>query len=205
MVENDPFGDSAGIERDVFFLETQRWMRRVFAERICSASSRRDDKTLSALRLEATYQLAEFLYLLEAQGIKAEDQLHRLTQLHNDYIVALTKDEEKMSRLGLARDRALDAIFTADTLPRLLQNWRERPGTFDQSNLARFLAIVMSAETCRKVVVACAGAGFLTRERTAYGTVLIFSSGEIERLFAACVREARHRFEGAMHADHEAQ
>src|SRR6266852_3395645 len=76
-----------------------------------------------------------------------------------------TKDETKMDRLGLAGDRLLDAMFTADTLPRLLQNWREQPGAIDQSNLARFLATVMSTETCRKVAVACGTAGFLNRER----------------------------------------
>jgi len=40
-----------------------------------------------------------------------------------------------------------------------------------QSNLARFLAALMSTETCRKIVVACAQAGFLLRERNPYGTI----------------------------------
>jgi hypothetical protein len=90
----------------------------------------------------------------------------------------------------------LSAIFTADTFPRLVQNWRERPGAFDQSNLARLLAVAMSAETCRKVVVACADAGLLLRERTSYGTIIIVSTGVLEETLGRCLREARQRVAG---------
>jgi hypothetical protein len=87
----------------------------------------------------------------------------------------------------------LDAMFTADTLPRLLQHWGDKPGTLDQSNLARFLAGLMSSETCRKVVVACGQAGFLERERSPYGTMFVRSVGMMERLFAQSLRELRRR------------
>lgn len=113
--------------------------------------------------------------------------------MHNQYIVDVTKDSVKLARLGLTRDRLLDAIFTADTLPRLLHHWAERPGTLDQSNLARFLVTLMSTETCRKVVVACAAAGFLERERSPYGAMLVRSVGTLERLFAGGLRELRCR------------
>ena len=56
------------------------------------------------------------------------------------------------------RERALESMFTADTMPRLLQHWRESAGAIDQSNLARLLMGVMSTETCRKVVLAFADA-----------------------------------------------
>jgi hypothetical protein len=101
-----------------------------------------------------------------------------------------------MRRMGLKEERLLAAIFTADTLPRLVENWRERPGAFDQSNLARLLAAAMSAETCRKVVVACAEAGLLVRERTSYGTILIVSTGAMEETLGRCLREARRRVVG---------
>ena len=122
-------------------------------------------------------QLAEFYYLLDCQGIRSVEQIERLAELHNAYVVSVTKDEAKMRRLGLTSERLLDSMFTSDTLPRLLQNWQDDPGAVDQSNLARFLTVVMSAETCRKVVVAYADAGFLTRARTPYGTFLIKSTG----------------------------
>jgi hypothetical protein len=196
MMDEGDFGDASDVAKDVFFLECQHWMRKEFVERVCAASAKQDDRTLFTLRLEATYQLAEFLYLLWAQGIKSFSQMQTLTELHNDHIVDLTKDQTKMERLGLSRERLLEAMFTVDTLPRLLENWRERPGVIDQSNLARFLATVMSAETCRKVAVACTNAGFLSRERTPYGTILVSSQGILERLLGACAREARIRAGG---------
>ncbi len=183
------------LEKDLFFLECLRWIRKEFGDRIFAASASRDDQVLVTLRLEATYQLAEFFYLLRARGLTSSEQIETLTDLHNAYIIELTKDPAKMARLGLASDRLLDAMFTSDTLPRLLQNWRDRPGAIDQSNLARFLATVMSAETCRKVVVACSAAGYVAREKSPYGTMLISSRGELERMFGECIREARIRGE----------
>jgi hypothetical protein len=189
------FADADETEKDLIFLECLRSMRKEFTDRICQESGCRDDQVLGNLRLEATYDLGEFLYLLAARRFESIEQIEALTQLHNAHIVALTKDAAKMKRLGLARDRLLDAMFTADTLPRLLQTWRDNPGAIDQSNLARLLATVMSTETCRKVVLACATAGFLERERTPYGTIVIRSNGTIERIFGACVRGTRNRFD----------
>lgn len=193
MSEKDVFADRSQLLADLDMIETFRWYRMVFAERLTAASASQDEDVLATLRLEAAYQLAEFYYVLKARDIRAENQIGALAELHNGYIVGLTKDPAKMRRLGLKEDRLLAAMFTADTLPRLLQNWRERPGAFDQSNLARLLAAVMSAETCRKVVVACAEAGFLLRERTSYGTIVIVSTGKLEDILGRCLREARQR------------
>jgi len=118
-----------------------------------------------------------------------------LAELHNQYIVELTKDPAKVVRMGLNQDRLLEAIFTADTLPRLVHHWAERPGTLDQSNLARFLVALMSVETCRKVIIACSQAGFLVRDRSPYGTILVRSVGTLERLFAHNLRDLRRRIE----------
>jgi hypothetical protein len=193
MVASNPLGDPDEIEKDLFFLECVRWMRVRFGERVCERSRSQDPRTLDALRLEATYQMAEFYYLLGARDLRSPEQIEVLTNVHNDYIIEVTKDVQKMARLGLSSERLLDAMFTADTLPRLLQNWREKPGAIDQSNLGRFLAPVMSTETCRKIVVACQAAGFFTRERSHYGTVVISSLGVLEDVFGQCLRDARHR------------
>jgi hypothetical protein len=191
MTANDIFADAGELEPDLALLESLRWGRKEFVDRVCDASESRHDDVLATLRLEATYQLAEFLYLLRARRIEGVDQIRMLAELHNQYLVELTKDRGKLARLGLNRDRLLDAIFTADTMPRLLQHWAEKPGTLDQSNLGRFLAALMSTETCRKVVVACAQAGFLLRERSPYGTMFVRSAGTLERLFAQCLRDLR--------------
>ena len=195
MSVNDIFADATGLESDLVLLESLRWARKDFLDRICEESVSRDADVLSTLRLEATYQVAEFLYLLRARGVESEEQIRMLAELHNQYVVDLTKDPAKAARLGLSRDRLLDAIFTADTLPRLVHHWAERPGTLDQSNLARFLAALMSTETCRKVLVACGEAGFLVRDRSPHGTILVRSVGTLERLFAQSLRDLRRRIE----------
>jgi hypothetical protein len=197
MAVNDIFADVAEVEADLALLENLRWARKAFLDGVCEESASRDEDVLATLRMEATYQVAEFLYLLRARGIETGEQMQMLAELHNQYVVDLTKDADKAARLGLNRARLLDAIFTADTLPRLLHHWAERPGTLDQSNLARFLVALMSTETCRKVVVACGDAGFLVRERSPYGTVLVRSTGMLERVFAECLRDLRRRVEKA--------
>jgi hypothetical protein len=199
MSDEDVFADGSQLMADLDMVEIFRWYRIVFSERLVNASNSHDEELLATLRLEATYQLAEFYYVLKARGIRTEDQIKMLADLHNGYIADLTRDPAKMARLGLNKDRLLNAMFTADTLPRLLQNWRERPGAFDQSNLARLLAVVMSAETCRKVVVACADVGLLLRERTSYGTMIILSTGALEGILGGCLREARQRIAGLSH------
>lgn len=185
--------DADGWANELLLLESLRWSRKEFADRVCDASRSDKSSILETLRLEATYQLAEFLFLLHAQGIETVADIKRLAELHNQYVVDLMKDQQKMQRLGLSRERALDGMFTSDTLPRLLQNWEDGQGAIDQSNLARLLMSVMSTETCRKVVVACAEAGFLERRKTAYGTMLVHTTGRLESIFGQLLRDLRFR------------
>jgi hypothetical protein len=189
--KNKPERDE--IEADLALLESLRWSKKEFFDRICQESKSQEEKVLSVLRLEPTYQFAEFYYLLRARRIETEDDIQRLADIHNKYIVDLTKDPKKMARLGLNSERLLDAMFAADTMGRLAQIWRDRPGTLDQSNLARLLVLVMSTETCRKVAVACAKAGFLQREESPYGMMLLCSNGVLEQVFGGCIRDLRYR------------
>lgn len=154
-----------------------------------------DIEARAALQQESAYQLSEFYYLLHAQRLRTADQIGIFAELHNDHIVRLLNDPDKMRRLGLTKSRMLDAILTADTLPRLVQTWQDRPGAIDQSNLARFLATTMSVETCRKTVIALAHLGFLERATSTYGAVIVFSNGQLEKLVGTCVTDARTRYE----------
>jgi len=181
------------IEADLALLESLRWSKKEFFDRICQASRNQDEKVLSVLRLEPTYQFAEFYYLLRARRIETEDDIQRLADIHNKYIVDLTKDPKKMARLALNSERLLDAMFATDTMRRLGQIWHDRLGTLDQSNLARLLVLVMSTETCRKIAVACANAGFLQREESPYGMMLVRSNGVLEQVFGGCIRDLRQR------------
>src|ERR1700681_4379202 len=107
----NPLGKHDELEKDLFFLECLRWIRKEFTDRVCEASAARESPTLTTLRLEATYQLAEFFYLLAARGLTSVQHIETLSDLHNAYIIELTKDPAKMARLGLANDRLLDAMF----------------------------------------------------------------------------------------------
>src|SRR5262249_24716509 len=181
------------IEADLALLESLRWSKKEFFDRICQESKSQEERVLSVLRLEPTYQFAEFYYLLRARRIETEDDIQRLAGIHNKYIVDLTKDPKKMGRLSINFERMLDAMFGAGAVRSLSQIWRDRPGTLDQSNLARLLVLVMSTETCRKVAVACAKAGFLQREESPYGMMLLRSNGVLEQVFGGCIRDLRHR------------
>jgi hypothetical protein len=185
------FAESAEREADLVFLESLRWFKKEFFDRVCFESQSRDEPVLATLRTEATYRLAEFLYLLRARKIETADDIRSLADRHNQYIVDLLKDGPKLAQLRLTRKRLHGNMFTRDTKPRLVEHWREHPGAIDQSNLARFQFEDMSDETCRKVVVACAEAGYLNREETPYGTILISSNGSLERIFRDCLREQR--------------
>jgi hypothetical protein len=186
-----------GWEAELDLLESLRWSRKEFLDRICSSSNSQEERVLGTLRLDATYQLAEFYFLIGARGIETEVDVKKLAELHNQYIVDIMKDPSKMSRIGLTRERALEAMFTSDTMPRLLQNWLDKKGAIDQSNLARLLMSVMSTETCRKIVVGCAEAGYLNREKTPYGTIVVSSNGKLEEIFGSCIRDLRKRIQGA--------
>jgi hypothetical protein len=194
MMQDDPLSDDRQeIEADLFVLESLRWNRKEFEDRLCRASASQDEAVIGMLRLKVAYQFAEFFYQLAARRITTIEQIEALIQAHNEYLAMLFKDKAKMKRLGLRPDRILDAIFTEDTRPRLLQNWRDRPGSLDQSNLSRLLVTVMSTETCRKLIVACQAAGFITREKTPYGTVVVASTGVMEQVFGQCLRDLRLR------------
>lgn len=193
MIPNDIFSDSAALEADLFVQESLLWSRALFTSNIVAASRSQDPDVIETLRIEAMYQFSEFFYLLRARGIESVEAISGLADVHNRHLDSLSRDADKMKRLGLNRKRVLDAIFTADTMPRLVEIWRERPGHLDQSNLARFLATVMSTETCRKLIVAASQAGFLERRKSPHGTVIVGSNGIVERVFGGVLRDLRHR------------
>jgi hypothetical protein len=104
------------VESDLELLEILRWGRKEFATKLCQESRSQKPETLDLLRLEPSYQFADFYYLLKARGIEAESDVRRLAELHNQYIVNLTKDAEKMRRLGLKPERLLAHLQHLDLL-----------------------------------------------------------------------------------------
>jgi hypothetical protein len=179
------------LEADLYLLERMRYSRAQLNETICTASLSQASNVIQTLRLESSYHLCEFFFLLKANGFYETDDIRMLADMHNRYLADILKDPVRMQRMNVSSDRLLQAIFTGDTMPRLLEVWRNNRGSLDQSNLARFLVTIMSTETCRKLVVAFTSAGFLERSRTAHGTVVIRSNGQIEEIFGASIRQLR--------------
>jgi len=183
--------DSSDSEKDLAALEHMRRARMNFGVRICQASAAQDDDILEDLRLESMFELAEFYFAIRIMGFAESDDITILAKMHNQRIIDLEKNPAEMRRRRLSKERLLKGMFTADTLPRLESCWRETPGALDQSNLARFLVPQMSSETTRKLVVASTAAGFLNRRETAFGTMVVVSTGVMEDVFGQCMREMR--------------
>jgi hypothetical protein len=179
------------LEADLYFLERMRFARARLNETFCSASRDQNPDIIQSLRSESSYHLCEFYFLLKANGFYETDDIQVLADMHNRYIDEILKDQARMQRMNVSSDRLLQAIFTGDTMPRLLEVWRNNRGSLDQSNLARFLVTIMSTETCRKLVVAFTNAGFLERTRSAHGTVVIRSNGTVEQIFGTYIRQLR--------------
>lgn len=179
------------IAADLELIGELRRARQEFQQELCAASANHDEDLLELLRSDAMYEFSEFFYLLKARKIETAEDIKNLAEAHNAYLTELTNDDSKMRRIGLKRDRLLLAIFTSDTLPRLIQNWRDQPGAIDQSNLGRLLATIMSVETTRKLVVGASRAGFLHRDKTPYGTFVVRSNGKMEDVYGRVVRRLR--------------
>jgi hypothetical protein len=182
---------SSEIEKDFAALEHMRRARMSFGTKICEASSSKDEEILEVLRLDNMFEFAEFFFTMAAMGLDGAEDIVILADMHNQRMVDLVNNEPALRLRKLRKDRLLKAIFTSDTRPRLEQTWRESPGSMDRSNLARFLGTQMSTETTRQLVVACEAAGFLTRRTTSFGTVVIASTGTMEKVFCSCMREMR--------------
>lgn len=184
--------DASGeIAADLAFVETLRQMRARFQADIAAASLSADPDVGFALRQENFFQFAEFFYALRAHGIDSPEKLGRLAHLHNDHLVGISQDRDRMRRYGLTPARIQSAMFTGENLHKLLANFARPRPSIDQSDLARLLVTVMSSETCRKLVIVAEQAGFVDRERSAFGTQLVVSGGAMERIYGNAVREAR--------------
>src|SRR5882757_2288029 len=184
-------GELEDVAKDIAALQAYRGARLDFNAKVVEASADKSDAVLTALRSDATYQLAEFYFLLSGFGIKSALEFDQLIERHNEYVSSLLSDSKKMQRMGLTKERLLAAIFDGETRPRVLKIWSDDPGALDQSTLARLLVVVMSDETARKTIVACGKAGLLQRHNSVFRIVLVKSTGVLEQTYGTCLRELR--------------
>ena len=135
--------------------------------------------------------MAEFFYLLRAFRLDDEAKIRRYAELHNQHLEELQADRAKLRRLGLSPTRIQKGMFSPDSIPKLVENYRASEGALDQSDLSRLLIEVMSPETCRKTTVLLTEAGYLERRRSPYQSVLVRSTGALERVFSRSLRHVR--------------
>lgn len=186
------FADGRETEKDVCFLEGLREARKDFFDELVHRSADQDEHFLAGLRQEPAYQISEFFYLLKAFGVDDEAKIKSFANLHNQHMAGLLDDRAKMRRLGLGPDRVRKAMLSEDNLGKVVENYKRGGSSFDQSDLSRLVVLLMSQETCRKIVVALARAGFLEREKTPYQSVLVRSTGVLEDIYARHLRALRH-------------
>ena len=188
---SDPFAGGEDTMRDVRTCEVLHEARADFHNALVEGSAVEDPHFVAQLRQEPTYQMAEFFYLLRAFGLDGEAKLRRYVMLHNRHLEALLEDRAKMRRLALIPTRVRKGLFSPASVPKLVENYRTGDAAIDQSDLSRFLIEVMSPETSRKTAVTLTEAGYLERRRSPYQSVLVRSTGTLERIFARCLRHVR--------------
>ena len=187
----DPFASDEETMHDVRTCELLHLARADFHGALVEGSAVGDPHFLARLRQEPAYQMAEFFYLLRAFRLDSEEKIRRYVALHNRHLEALQTDRAKMRRLGLSPTRVRKGLFSPDNVPKLVENYRTGDAAIDQSDLSRFLVEVMAPETCRQTAVTLTEAGYLERRRTPYQSVLVRSTGTLERIFARGLRQIR--------------
>ena len=189
--EPDPFASDEETMRDVRTCEVLHEARADFHNALVEGSAVKDPHFVAQLRQEPVYQMAEFFYLLRAFGLDGEEKIRRYVALHNRHLEALQEDRAKMRRLGLSPTRVRKGLFSPASIPKLIENYRTGDAAIDQSDLSRFLIEVMSPETSRKTAVTLTEAGYLERRRSPYQSILVRSTGALERIFARGLRHVR--------------
>ena len=187
----DPFADDDETMRDIRACEALHESKAAFQDALVDGSANQDRYYAAQLRQEPTMQIAEFFFLLRAFGLDSEEKIRRYAELHNQHLEELQADRAKMRRLGLSPTRIRKGMFSPDSIPKLVENYRAGNGAIDQSDLSRLLIEVMSPETSRKMVVMLTEAGYLERWRSPYQSVLVRSTGALERMFARSLRHVR--------------
>jgi hypothetical protein len=153
-------------------------------QRFCRESLNKDASVLNQLTNHNMYAFAEFFYAIHALGLVGADDVIVLLDLHNATVAELAKKPMTPQQLA--------ATTFADTdLLRLEEIWRETPGGFEQSTLARFLAPYMSEDSAYMLVIACEAAGFLIRTATVCNSVVVSSTGLMEEVMTEYLRDMR--------------
>lgn len=142
---------------------------------------------LGLVRSDGAAQIAEFYFVLEELGLADGARFRPYLERHNAAMLAYLDAPDRMRAIGLTPQRVKAAMFSADQMDFVA--FVSPPGRLllDQSSLGRLLTEVMAPESCRRIVVALAEGGLLTRRMV--GQALIESTGVLEGLFRAHLSE----------------
>ena len=189
--ESDPFEDDAETMQDIRTCEALHEAKVAFHDALVKSSIVQDRHFVTQLRKEPPYQMAEFFFLLRAFQLDSEEKVRRYAELHSQHLERLQADRAKMHRLAVSPTRLRKGKFSSESILKLVENYRSGDGAIDQSDLSRLLIEVMSPETCRKTAMILTEAGYLERRRSPYQSVLVRSTGALERIFARSLRHVR--------------
>ena len=150
---SEPRQDESETAKDIAALQAYRQARLNFNARIVEASRDKDPDVLTALRSDATHQLAEFYFPLSGFGINrspnSTSSSNAITTISHPCLATPTRC------IAWVCARSVCYPQSSTARPGRAKIWSDDPGALDQSTLARFLVAVMSDETARKTVVAC--------------------------------------------------
>jgi hypothetical protein len=136
---------------------------------------------LGLIRSEGAAQIAEFLFVVEELGLRDGTRFRTYIENHNRAMEGYLGEPGRMRALGLTPQRVKAARFSEEQINFVATVSPPGELMLDQSAMGRLLVETMSTETCRKIVVALAEGGLITRRTV--GQVLIGSNGVLERLY----------------------
>lgn len=144
------------------------------------------DLPVALLRSDNAYQIAEFYFLAEEFQLDVPERIAAFIDHHNQDMRTLLDAPETLRLQGLLRPRIEAAEFTPEQRAKVIEHTVKGRLCLDQSDIARFLAPLISPETCRKTIVALGNGGLL--ERRNIGQVIVVSTGVIEDYFRRHLR-----------------
>ncbi len=191
---NDAGWEPPEIAADIRLHTAYRQSQKMFFDLLAETSTQKQPHVLTALRQQPVYAIAEMLYLWRAFGIRTREQVLKYIEGHNEKLSVLLADKERLRLYGFTPARIRDALIDEPAAAKLVINYTNFEGSFDQRDLARLLVQQMSPETCRKTITKLSETGFVQRSSGVYNAILVRSSGKLEEIFMKHLRAFRRAF-----------
>ncbi|CBS90937.1 hypothetical protein [Azospirillum lipoferum] len=154
------------------------------------------DETIDKYR-EHVILISEFLFVLRALGADQHDYFLELIKLHNLRITNILASSEHEGKSGGRTDALRGGLFPEAVIAKISMALSQGGFELSQSDMARFLVDVMSAETCRKTLDGLSKCGLLEVIVRPYDKArVIRSPGILENcfgLYMTAIRQIMNR------------